>query len=428
MSQGLTLAPSWYEASVTRSPPQPALAGDVETDVCVIGGGIAGCSTALHLAARGFRVVLLESHCIGHGGSGRSGGQLIPGYASAQLKLVAQLGRADARRLWDFTLEGVDLMRDWITRHRIDCDLVWGQMHCAIKPRQREELRNWQHELAHDYGYKSTRFLERAEVEELLATRRYCAGLYDGDAGHCHPLKYVLGLAAAAQRAGVRPHEGSRVTSIRRGPVVTVNTASGSVRANQVALCCNTGHGELAPELARKVLGVATYIVATRPLGAERAAALIRNDMAVTDINWVLDYFRRSSDHRLLFGGRVSYSGVDPMGTARATRQRMLKVFPQLADTEIEYAWGGLVDITMNRAPHFGRLDPNLYFLQGFSGHGMVLTGIAGRILAEAMAGLAERFDIYTRIRHHDFPGGMALRRPALMLAMLWFRLKDLLP
>ena len=428
MNQVFTLVPSWYEASVTRPAPSPALAGDLEADVCVVGGGISGCSTALHLAERGYRVVLLEGDRVGHGGSGRSGGQLIPGYASAQSKLIAQLGRADARRLWDFTLEGVDLMRDWIARHRIDCDLVWGQMHCAIKPRQRQELQGWQRELANDYGYQSTRFMERAEVEGLLATRRYCAGLYDSNAGHCHPLKYVLGLAAAAQRAGVRLYEGSRVTSIRRGPVVTLTTSTGSVRAKQVALCCNTGHGEIAPELARKVMGVATYIVATRPLGAERATAVIRNDMAVSDINWVLDYFRRSSDHRLLFGGRVSYSGIDPMGTARATRQRMLRVFPQLADVEIEYAWGGLVDITMNRAPHFGRLDPNLYFLQGFSGHGMVLTGIAGKILAAAMAGQAERFDIYTRIRHHDFPGGMALRRPALILAMLWFRMRDLLP
>jgi len=422
------LAPSWYEASLTRPPLRPALAGDVEADVCVVGGGIAGCSTALHLAERGYRVVLLEGECIGFGASGRSGAQLIPGYASGQAKLIAQLGRDDARRLWDFTLEGIDLLRDRVARHRIDCDLAWGQMHCAIKPRQREELREWHRELEEDYGYRSTRFMKRAEVEELLATKRYNAGLYDTNAGHCHPLKYVLGLAAAAEAAGARIHEGSRVTAIERGATATLRTATGSVHAKQVALCCNTEQGKLAPALARKIMGVATYIVATRPLGAERATALIRNDMAVTDINWVLDYFRRSTDHRLLFGGRVSYSGIDPIGTTRATRQRMLRVFPQLADAEIEYAWGGYVDITMNRAPHFGRLDPNLYFLQGFSGHGMVLTGIAGKIVAEAMAGQAERFDIYARIRHHDFPGGMALRRPALVLAMLWFRMRDLLP
>jgi len=421
-------APSWYEASVTRPAASSALAGDIAADVCVVGAGIAGCSTALHLAERGYKVVLLEAERAGFGASGRSGGQLIPGYACSQQKLDSQIGRADARRLWDFTIEGADLLRERVRRHAIECDLAWGQMHAAVKPRQRDELREWHREFNEDYGYRSTRLLERAEVEDLLATKRYCAGLYDNAAGHCHPLKYTLGLAAAARAAGVLLHEGSHVTAVERGPMVTVRTATGSVRAKQVALCANVGLGEIAPDLARRAMGVATYIVATRPLGAERATALIRENIAVSDINWVLDYFLRSADHRLLFGGRVSYSGIDPAGTARATRLRMLRVFPQLADAEIEFAWGGFVDITMNRAPDFGRLDPNLYYLQGFSGHGMVLTGIAGKIMAEAMAGQAERFDVYSRIRHHDFPGGMALRRPALVLAMLWYRMRDLLP
>ncbi len=421
-------APSWYEASATRQASAPPLTGDIQADVCVVGAGIAGCSAALHLAERGFRVVLLEAECVGFGASGRSGGQLIPGYASGQQALVSQLGRDDARRLWDFTIEGVDLVRERVARHRIDCDLAWGHLHAAVKPRQREELTAWQREFEDDYGYRSTRMMERAEIESLLATNRYCAGLYDTHAGHLHPLKYVLGLGAAAQAAGAQLYEGSRVIAIERGKTVTLRTTTGSVRAKHVALCGNVGLGDISPVLARRVLGIATYIVATHPLGAERAAELIRNNIAVADINWIIDYFRLSPDHRLLFGGRVSYSGIDPIGTARATRQRMLRVFPQLSDTEVEYAWGGFLDITMNRAPNFGRLDPNLYFLQGFSGHGMVLTGIAGKIVAEAIAGQAERFDVYERIRHHDFPGGMLLRRPTLMMAMLWFRLRDLLP
>ncbi|MGQ0385065.1 MAG: NAD(P)/FAD-dependent oxidoreductase [Gammaproteobacteria bacterium] len=421
-------ARSWYEASVARPAPRPALAGDRQADVCVVGGGLAGISTALHLAERGLSVVLLEAERIGFGASGRSGAQLLPGYASGQAVLEAQLGRADARRLWDFSLEGLDLVRDRAERHRIDCDLAHGQAHVAIRPRQERELADWQDDLAGNYGYASTRMMGRAELEGILATRRYRAGLFDSNAMHCHPLKYVLGLAAAAEAAGVRIHEGSRVTALERGSTVVVRTAQGSVRAQQAALCASIGQREFAPQLARKTLGIATYIVATQPLGADRARALIRNNMAVTDINWVLDYFRRSADHRLLFGGRVSYSGIDPLGTERATRLRMLGVFPQLADVDIEYAWGGFADITMNRAPHFGRLDPNVWFLQGFSGHGMVLTGIAGKVLAEAMAGQAARFDVYARIRHRDFPGGMALRRPTLVLAMLWFRLKDLMP
>ncbi|MGH8197943.1 MAG: NAD(P)/FAD-dependent oxidoreductase [Steroidobacteraceae bacterium] len=421
-------AQSWYEATVFRGPPQPGLVGEVEADVCVVGGGIAGCSTALYLAERGYRVVLLEAERVGFGASGRSGGQLIPGYACGQARLAAQLGKADAQRLWDFSVEGVGLTRDLVARHGIDCDLTWGHMHVGIKPRQRDELKEWQREQEDDYGYRSLRFLERDEVESWIASKRYIAGLYDSGSGHLHPLRYTIGLGQAAIAAGVSLHEGSRVVAINRGSTVTVRTATGSVRAKHVALCGNIGQATFAPALARKTIGIASYIVATRPLGADRAAALLRDNIAVADINWIIDYYRRSPDHRLLFGGRVSYSGIDPIGTARATRQRMLSVFPQLADTEIEYAWGGIIDITMNRAPNFGRLEPNIYYLQGFSGHGMVLTSIGGKIVAETIAGQAERFDVFARLRHHDFPGGMLLRRPTLVLAMTWFRLRDFLP
>lgn len=419
---------SWYEATARRAAARPALAGDIEADVCVVGAGIAGCSAALHLAERGYRVVLLEAGRAGFGASGRSGGQLLPGYASGQAKLADQLGKADARRLWDFTVEGIQLVRDRVQRHAIDCDLRWGHLHVGIKPRQRDELKEWQREQEDEFGYRSLRFLERDEVASWIASKRYIAGLYDSASGHLHPLRYTIGLGEAAVAATVQLYEGSRVTAIEHGGTVTVRTDGGSVRAKQVALCGNIGHGELSLRLARKTMGIATYIVATKPLGAARANALLRDNIAVADINWIIDYYRCSEDHRLLFGGRVSYSGIDPIGTTRATRQRMLSVFPQLADAEIEYAWGGLLDITMNRAPHFGRLEPNIYFLQGFSGHGMVLTGIAGKIVAETIAGQAERFDIYARLRHHNFPGGMMLRRPSLVLAMLWFRLRDLLP
>jgi gamma-glutamylputrescine oxidase len=421
-------ANSWYEATARRQAPQPALAGDVEADVCVVGGGIAGCSTALHLAERGYRVVLLEAERVGFGASGRSGGQLLPGYASGMAKLATQLGKADAKRLWDISVEGIELTRDLIDRHRIDCDLAWGHMQVGIKPRQRDELKEWQREQEDDYGYRKLQFLERSEVAQRIASKRYVAGLYDSGAGHLHPLRFTIGLGQAAIAAGVRLHENSRVVAIDRGPTVTIRTEGGSVRAKYVALCANIGHNDLSRTLARKTIGIASYMVATKPLGEARAAALLRDNIAVADINWIIDYYRRSPDHRLLFGGRVSYSGIDPLGTARATRQRMLNVFPQLADAEIEYAWGGIIDISMSRAPDFGRLDPNIYYLQGFSGHGMVLTSIAGKIIAESIAGQAERFDIFAKLRHHDFPGGRLLRRPTLVLAMTWFRLRDFLP
>ncbi len=421
-------ADSWYEATAGRGAPAPPLEGDVEADVCVVGAGLSGCSAALHLAERGYKVVLLEADRVGYGASGRSGGQIIPGYACGMAKLAAQLGKADAKRLWDISVEAVGLTRDLVAKNRIDCDLVWGHMHVGIKPRQREELLEWQREQEGDYGYRLLRFMERDEVRQWVASERYLAGLLDSGAGHLHPLRFTLGVGRAAVAAGARLHEHSRVTQVEHGPVVTVRTDRGSVRAPFVALCANVGHEELSRPLARRNIGVASYIVATKPLGADRAKALLKDNVAIADLNWIIDYFRLSSDHRLLFGGRVSYSGVDPLGTARATRQRMLKVFPQLADVEIDYAWGGMIDISMSRAPDFGRLAPNVYYLQGYSGHGMLLAPIAGKVAAEAIAGQAERFDVFARLKHQDFPGGKLFRRPTLVAAMTWFRLRDLLP
>jgi gamma-glutamylputrescine oxidase len=418
---------SYYAASANPAPLREPLRGELSADVCVIGGGIAGCSTALHLAERGLRVVLLEGKRIAWGASGRSGGQALFGFAAGQDKLVAQVGRADAKRMFDISVEALDLLKERVARHAIDCDLHWGQMHVAIKPRHETELKAWQEELAADYGYTSLRWVARDEVRSLLATERYIGGLYDTRSGHLHPLNYTLGLAAAAENAGVLIHEDSQVVRLGHGDTVTVHTAEGIVRAKHVALCCNAYMDELSPKLRARIMPVGTYIVATEPLCQARIEVLMRENIGVTDVNWVLDYFRRSADHRLLFGGRVSYSGLDPLNTERATRARMLKVFPQLRDVKIEYAWGGYVDITMSRAPDFGRLAPNVYYLQGFSGHGIALTGMAGKLVAEAVAGQAERLDLFTKLEHRDFPGGRALRTPALVLAMLWFRLKDLL-
>jgi gamma-glutamylputrescine oxidase len=420
---------SYYAASAHPAPDRAPLAGEVEADVCVVGGGIAGCSTALFLAQRGYRVVLLEGSRIAYGASGRSGGQAIVGYACSQETLVAQVGKADAKRMFDISVEALDLVRSLVAQHGIDCDLHWGQLHTAIKPRQEADLRAWQYELEHDYGYGGTRWLDRSELRQVLDTDRYIGGLRDDRSGHLHPLNYTLGLAAAAEAAGVTIHEQSMVVGIEHGATVRLRTAGGAtVRARHVALCCNAFIDEkISKRMRDRIMPVGTYIIATERLGRERIEALLRENVAVTDVNFVLDYFRRSDDHRLLFGGRVSYSGRDARNTASATRLRMLNVFPSLADARIDYAWGGHVDITMSRAPDFGRLAPNVYYLQGFSGHGIALTGVAGKLVAETIAGQAERFDLFTRLKHRDFPGGPALRMPGLVLAMLWFRLKDLL-
>ena len=422
---------NWYYASTPPQVPFAPLRGAVRSDVCIVGGGISGLSAALHLAAAGMSVTLLEAKHLGFGGSGRSGGQSIFGYACEQSTLEKAVGVADARRMWDVAVEGMNLQRELIARHAIDCHYVPGHMIVGMKPRHDRALAEEVENLATRYDYRSLRLVGRDELRTLVASDRYTSGLIDSNGGHLHPYRYTRGLGLAAQRAGAAIHEDSWVTKLDIAQDASsdsvLQTAGGEVRARHVLVAGGALLGKLVPALARKLIDVGTYIAATQPLGAERARALITNDAAVADMNWIIDYFRRSADDRLLFGGRVSYSGVDPFDSARVLRGRIAAVFPQLADVRIEYAWGGYLDITTNRAPHFGRLGPNAYFIQGLSGHGMVISGIAGRIVSEAIAGTASRFDMFARIPHADFPGGPLLRRPALVLAMLWFRLKDLL-
>jgi gamma-glutamylputrescine oxidase len=269
--------------------------------------------------------------------------------------------------------------------------------------------------------------LNRDELRAHVQSDRYLGGLLDPRSGHLHPLKFTYGLARAAETAGAKIFEKSRVLRYEDGMKVRVHTSHGTVRAAHLVLCGNAYLGAVAPALARRILGVGTYVMATEPLGPERARGLLPSNAAIADINWILDYFRRSADHRLLFGGRVSYSALQPPRLADSMRRRMLRVFPALADVKVSYAWGGFLDITMSRAPNFGRLAPNVFYLQGFSGHGMSLTGLAGKLVAEALAGTAERFDVFARIPHRDFPGGRLFRRPSLMMAMLYYRLRDLL-
>jgi gamma-glutamylputrescine oxidase len=424
-------AGNYYYASTPRPAPFARLTGEVRADVCIVGGGISGLSAALHLRERGYSVVLLEAQHLGFGGSGRSGGQSIFGYACEMSTLEKAVGPADARRMWDVACEGLALQRELITWHHIDCDYVRGHMIVGLKRRHDDALRAEVDHLASRYDYTSLRFIERDELRGIVASERYTSGLYDSNGGHLHSYRYTLGLGTAAAAAGVTIHEDSWVTRLdvaqAAGADNVVHTAQGTVRAPHLLVAGGALLGRLVPELARKLISIGTYIVTTQPLGEDRARSLIRNGAAVADMNWILDYFRLTADHRLLFGGRVSYSGIDPFDSSRVLRQRIAKVFPQLADARVDYAWGGYLDITTNRAPHFGRLGPNAWFIQGLSGHGMVIAGVAGKLASEAIAGNAERFDMYSRIKHANFPGGPLLRRPALVLAMLWFRLLDLL-
>ncbi|WP_342706187.1 FAD-binding oxidoreductase [Burkholderia arboris] len=419
---------SYYAATANNRIRHPSLDGAVTADVCVIGGGLTGLSTALDLAERGHSVVVVEASRIGWGASGRNGGQLIAGYSCDIDTFSAFLPEDDVRRVWAMGLESVDIVRQRVERHGIDCDLSGGYLTAANKPRHLDALRRWRDAAAARFGYRGYDIVERADMPRFVASGRYVGGLRDEGSGHLHPLNYTLGLARAARAAGVTIHEDSPALALdRAAPYHRVRCARGHVDARYVVLACNAYLGQLAPSLARKIIPVATYLIATEPLGDSRAAQTLPANAAISDCNAELDYFRLTRDGRLLWGGKASSSTKAPRDLAAAMRRDMLKTFPQLADVRIDYAWGGLIDATMNRAPHFGRLEQTVYFAQGFSGHGVNVTGLAGRLIAEAIDAQAARFDLFGRIRHRDFPGGRLLRTPMLALAMAWHRTMDLL-
>jgi gamma-glutamylputrescine oxidase len=319
------------------------------------------------------------------------------------------------------------LVERLLREEAIDIQRVPGQLQVAVKSGQRGALREEQ-ALLKRLGYEGLEYIEQPHLAQLVASHRYCAGLYDRQAFHGNPLLYVRGLARAAERAGATIYERTRVDQVAPDGGVALRTPSGTVHASHALLACNAHIAPLAPGLGRRLLPVATFIVATAPLGAARAAALLPSDAAVSDCNRVLDYFRRSRDHRLLFGGRAGVPGFDAEVLSRRTRERMVAVFPELADVPIDYAWGGLVDLTLNRAPDFGRLNPTLYYVQGFSGHGLVLATLAGTLAGEAIAGQSERFDAFTRIPHRAVPGGPGTAHALIAIALLWNRLLDALP
>lgn len=420
---------SYYEASVLRPPASAALEEGITADVGVVGGGYAGLSAALELAARGYSVALLEAKRVGWGASGRNGGQVLVGYAG-QAAMEKQLPPEDARRAWDISVEALQLLQKRISTHAIACDYTPGYMTLALTARKARVLDTWVEHLANAYGYP-LQWIGAADVCNWIASEQFHAGAFDPQCGHVHPLKFCLGLAAAARAAGVRVFESSAVIHVERGDKPVLKTAKGELACRFVVLTGNVYldqfGGAVAPELMLRIIPVGTYIIATEPMPKARADALIRRRAAVSDTNFVLDYFRLTADHRLLFGGADAFSGATPPNLVEHVRQRMLSVFPQLADLSVPYAWGGFVDVTINHAPDFGRLGSNIYYLQGFSGHGLTLAGMAGRLVAEAVAGQAERFDLLSRIRHVPFPGGAWIRKPAVALGVLYYRLRDLL-
>jgi len=415
---------NYYEATRKVELNTHPLDGDLSVDVAIVGGGISGVSAALHLAERGFNVALLESEHIGWGASGRNGGQVLPGFGASQTAIKSLVGAKASRRLWDMSVEAVDLLHAQIQRFNIPCDPVQGYLHAAIKPRHVRELEEAQEELA-ELGAPVGRLLKGEAMHARLRSTRYLAVLEDRLAGHIHPLNYTLGLARAAQAAGAKLFTQTRVTKVEPGKTIRLHTRNGKVSADFLLLSGGAYLGGLMNAIAGYIMPAGTYIIATEPRAD--IAELIPGNEAVCDLNFVLNYFRRSADNRLLFGGRVSYSTLQPPGLAASMLKRAVQVFPQLRDAKVDFVWGGNVDITRNRAPHFGRLADNILFTQGFSGHGVALTGLAGKVAAEAIAGQAGRFDVFAAIPHARFPGGRRLRVPALLLATSYFRLRDML-
>ncbi|MGV8916766.1 MAG: NAD(P)/FAD-dependent oxidoreductase [Pseudomonas sp.] len=422
-------APSYYAASSHPQPEHPRLMGELTADVCVVGGGFSGLNTAIELAERGFSVVLLEAQKIGWGASGRNGGQLIRGIGHGLEQFSKVIGNDGVRQMKLMGLEAVEIVRQRVERYQIDCDLTWGYCDLANKPRDLAALAEDAAELS-SLGYRHTlRLLQAEQMRSVVGSRRYVGGLVDMGSGHLHPLNLALGEAAVAQSLGVQLFENSRVTRIDYGPQVRVHTAHGSVRADTLVLGCNAYLNDLNPELGGKVLPAGSYIIATEPLSEAQAREVLPQNMAVCDQRVTVDYYRLSADRRLLFGGACHYSGQDPKDIAAYMRPKMLDIFPQLAAARIDYQWGGMIGIGANRLPQIGRLksQPNVFYAQAYSGHGLNATHLAGKLLAEAISGQQSGgFELFAKVPHITFPGGRCLRSPLLALGMLWHRLKEL--
>lgn len=416
---------SWYVATASGIQDRPALDEDLTADVCVIGGGFTGLSAALNLAELGKSVVLLEAERIGFGASGRCGGLVGSGQRIDVQEAEEQFGIERSRQLWNFAELAKDEIRKRVAKHDIPCDLQKGQFVGVHKKRYLGWARELADTLTDRYDYPFCSAVEADQVQNYVATSDYLEGFYDPEALTIHPLNYTLGLAQAAEKAGVRIFENSRVTGYSQTDPAIVKTNAGQVKASFVVLACNGYLDNLEPRSAGRIMPINNFMIATEPLGEERARELINGRYGIHDTRFVVNYYRLSDDHRLLFGGGENYRPGFPRDIGKFVRPHMLKLFPQLKDVGIDYAWGGTLSVTVNRLPDIGRLEPNVFYGQGYSGHGISTATFAGKVIAEAVAGVAGRFDVFANLPTHTFPGGTLLRYPGMVLGMLYYGIKD---
>lgn len=417
-------AGTWYAASANDQRVRPTLEDDIDADICVIGAGFTGVSATLELVERGFRVVVLEGTRIGFGASGRNGGQIVNGYSRDLETIARRYGPAKAAELGRMSLEGGSIIRGRIETYAIDCDLRHGGFFGAFTDKQIREMdgvrRNWE-----KHGHTGLEMVSKADVGKYVRTHVYAGGMIDRLGGHIHPLNLVLGEARAAEGLGATIYENSRVTAVEMGGHPRVRTAKGSVRAKYVLVCGNAYIGSLLPEIGDRMMPVSSQVMATEPLPKDLIESLLPADYCIEDANYVLDYYRRTADNRLLYGGGIVYGGHDPRTLTGKIRPNMLKTFPELTDVRIDYAWSGNFALTLSRIPHMGRLSTNVYFSHGDSGHGVTTTHLLGKILGEAVAGHAGRFDVWSSLPNFPFPGGKTFRVPLTALGAWYYGLRD---
>lgn len=417
-------APSYYAQSANTAPERPAARGEIRAQACVIGAGFSGLSTALALAERGYQVVVLEASHVGWGASGRNGGQLVNGY-SRDLDVVEQrYGPEAAQALGAMAFEGADIIRERVARYDIDCHLRAGGVFAALNERQMADLKtrktSWE---AH--GHDALELLDDTTIREHAATDLYVGGLLDRRGGHVQPMNLALGEAAAFESLGGVIYEQSPVVRLEYGTPARVHTEAATITADTVVVCGNAYLGNAVPDLRDRVMPVATQIMATEPLGADVANRLMPAGSCVEDCNYMLDYYRMSGDHRLLFGGGTVYGGTTPADIEAKLRPHLRRTFPELAEARIDYAWSGNFALTLTRIPHLGQLADNVYFSHGYSGHGVTTTHLAGVLLAEAIDGDASRFNAFAGLKNHAFPGGRLLRVPLSVLGSWYYQTKE---